>query len=59
MTVDTKKVAGGAGLLLVSSVILLGTGVSNSIPAALVVLAAIGMSAGALLLGTSEGGRPV
>jgi hypothetical protein len=59
MAVDTKKVAGGTGLLLVSSVILLGTGVSNSIPAALVVVAALGMAAGALLLGTSEGGRPV
>jgi hypothetical protein len=59
MAADTKKIAGGAGLLLVSSVILLGTGVSNSIPAVLVALAAIGMAAGALLLGTSEGDRPV
>jgi hypothetical protein len=59
MAGDKKKVAGGAALLLVSSVILLGTGVSNSIPVLLIVLATLGMAAGSLLLGTSEGGRPV
>jgi hypothetical protein len=59
MAVDTKKIVGGAALLLVSSVILLGAGMSNGIPVVLIVLAAFGMAAGALLLGTSEGGRPV
>jgi hypothetical protein len=59
MAGDKKKVAGGAALLVVSSVILLGTGVSNSIPVLLIVLATLGMAAGSLLLGTSEGGRPV
>jgi hypothetical protein len=59
MAVDTKKIVGGAGLLVVSSAILLGAGMTGGIPVALVVLAAFGMAAGALLLGTSEGGRPV
>ncbi|WP_202614424.1 hypothetical protein [Halostella litorea] len=57
---DTKKVALGAVLLVVSSVVLLATGAlrdtSLLIPAA---IASLGMAAGALLVGTAGDGRPV
>jgi hypothetical protein len=59
MAADTKRIVGGVGLLVVSSAVLLGAGMTSGIPVPLVVLAAFGMAAGALLLGTSEGGRPV
>ncbi|MDS0222614.1 hypothetical protein NDI54_14810 [Haloarcula sp. S1AR25-5A] len=60
MATDTRKVILGAVLLAVSTVLILGTGaIDIGIPAAAGALAALGMAAGALLIGTSEGGRPV
>jgi len=57
---DTKKVALGAALLVISSVVLLATGALRQtellIPAA---IASLGMAAGALLVGTAGSGRAV
>jgi hypothetical protein len=53
-------VALGAALLAISTVLILGTGaIDIGIPAAAGALAALGLAAGALLVGTSEDGRPV
>jgi len=53
---DTKKVGLGTLLLVVSSVVILSTASMNSpVPLAAAGVAALGMAAGALLLGTSEG----
>ncbi|WP_336338058.1 hypothetical protein [Haloarcula brevis] len=60
MATDTRKVVLGAVLLAVSTVLILGTGaIDIGIPAAAGTVAALGLAAGALLLGTSEDGRPV
>lgn len=57
---DTKQVGLGALLLLVSSAILLATGtIGTGIPLVLAAVAALGMAAGSLLIGTSGEGRPV
>jgi len=62
--VDTNRtqVAAGATLLLVGTVILLGTSgdVVGGVPAAIASVAALGLAAGALLVGTSNSSeRPV
>jgi hypothetical protein len=55
MATDTRKVVIGALLLVASSVVILATGSLNTeIPAALAALGALGMAAGALLVGMSE-----
>jgi len=60
MATDTRKVALGALLLVVSSALILGTGqVSLNVPVYAAALAALGLAAGALLVGTSEDGRAV
>ncbi|MFB6223918.1 MAG: hypothetical protein ABEH86_09655 [Haloarcula sp.] len=60
MATDTRKVMLGAALLAVSSVLVLGSGAINiGIPAAAGAVAALGLAAGSLLVGTSEEGRPV
>jgi hypothetical protein len=60
MATDTRKVMLGAVLLAISTVLILGTGaIDIGIPAAAGALAALGLAAGALLVGTSEDGRPV
>jgi len=60
MATDTRKVILGAVLLAVSTVLILGTGaIDIGIPAIAGAVAALGMAAGALLIGTSEDGRPV
>jgi hypothetical protein len=60
MATDTRKVILGAALLAISTVLILGTGaIDIGIPAAAGALAALGLAAGALLVGTSEDGRPV
>lgn len=60
MATDTRKVILGAVLLAISTVLILGTGaIDIGIPAAAGALAALGLAAGALLVGTSEDGRPV
>jgi hypothetical protein len=55
------KVLGGAALLLISSVVLFVAGLAE--PSLLTIagltLSALGLAAGSLLLGTSEGERPV
>jgi len=60
MATDTRKVAVGAVLLLVSTVLILVAGPINvGIPGVVAGLASLGLAAGALLVGTSEDGRPV
>jgi len=57
---DTTKVAVGAVLIAVSSVILLATGsLDSGVPAILAGVAALAMAAGSLLVGTSGEGRAV
>lgn len=58
--VDVKKLAVGALLLVVGTAIILSVGLLEStLPIVLGSLAALSLAAGALLLGTSERGRPV
>lgn len=61
MATDKRKVVLGSVLLVVSTILILGAGPINlGIPAiAAGGIAALGMAAGALLVGTSEDGRPV
>lgn len=60
MATDTRKVGVGVLLLVVSSAIILGSGqISSGVPAWAVSVAALGMAAGALFVGTSEDARPV
>ena len=64
MATDTRKVALGAVLLFVSTILILVSGpieVGLQAATAGVVagVASLGMAAGALLVGTSEDGRPV
>jgi hypothetical protein len=57
---DSLKVGLGALLLVVSSVILLAIGtIGSSIPVYLGAIAALGLAAGSLLVGTSSDGQPV
>ncbi|MFW6018555.1 MAG: hypothetical protein ACOCPX_07010 [Halapricum sp.] len=58
MVTDTRKLAVGGGLLLISSVVIIALGVAD-LPVVVGAVAALGLAAGALLVGTSEGGRPV
>jgi len=55
MATDRRKLALGAALLLVSTVVILSVGVRGSgVPVALAALGALGMAAGSLLVGLSE-----
>ncbi len=57
---DTTKVAAGAVLIAISSVILISTGSTDSgVPVMLAGVAAILMAAGSLLVGTSGDGPAV
>jgi len=58
MATDTRKVVLGSLLLVASTILILGP-LGVSIPAIVTAAAALGMAAGALLVGTSEDGRPV
>jgi len=58
MSTDTRKLAVGGGLLFVSSVAIIALGMVD-LPIVVGAVAALGLAAGALLVGTSEGGRPV
>jgi hypothetical protein len=54
------KVVVGAVLLLIGSVLILGTGLQQlPLPAIAGSIAALLLAAGSVLLGTSEGGQPV
>ena len=60
MATDTRKVAVGLVLLVASTALILGTGqLGSGLPPILGSLAALGLAAGALLVGTSEDARPV
>jgi len=64
MATDKRKVQIGAVLLLISSVLIFGAGVVDigisGLTAGIAAgFAALGLAAGALLVGTSEDGRPV
>ena len=60
MATNTTKIGLGVVLLLISSVLILGAGVQGlNLPIIGASIAALGLAAGALLVGTSEGGRPV
>ena len=60
MATDTRKVAIGAVLLVASSALILATGTQGSgIPPVGVSIAALGLAAGSLYLGTSEDGQAV
>ena len=60
MATDTRKVAIGVLLLVASTVTIIGTGqIGTGLHPVLGSLAALGLAAGALLVGTSEDARPV
>jgi hypothetical protein len=60
MATDRRKVVAGTVLLLVSTLLILVTGPLNiGVPVAGAGVAALGLAAGALLVGTSEDRRPV
>lgn len=60
MGTNTTKIGVGVVLLLISSALILGTGLQEvPLPAVVGSVAALGLAAGSLLVGTSEGGRPV
>lgn len=60
MATDMRKVVAGAALLVLSSAVIVGSGqVEFGLPRVLASLAALGLAAGALLVGTSENARPV
>ena len=57
---DTRKVAFGLLLLAVSTVLIFGPGtLSLAVPVVALAAGTLGLAAGALLVGISEGGRPV
>lgn len=56
---DTRKVLLGAALLVAGTVVLVSGQFTTALPGVLGSLAALGLAAGALLVGTSHGGRPV
>jgi hypothetical protein len=58
MATNTTKVGIGVLLLVVSSALILATGTVNiGLPLVSMSVAALGLAAGALLVGTSEDGR--
>ena len=60
MPTDKRKVLLGGVLLVASTALILGTGpLDVSVPLFGATIAALGLAAGALLVGTSEEGRPV
>jgi hypothetical protein len=60
MATDTTKVGAGILLLLASAVLIFGTGTLDlTIRMAILGVAALGLAAGSLLVGTSDDGRPV
>ncbi|QGN06294.1 hypothetical protein Hrd1104_02630 [Halorhabdus sp. CBA1104] len=59
MAVDSQKQLLGFVLLVVSSAVMLAGGVSDIVPAVAGAPAALGLAAGALLVGTAAQGRPV
>ncbi|WP_123538800.1 hypothetical protein [Halosimplex salinum] len=57
---DTRKVAFGLLLLAVSTVLVFGPGTLGAgVPVVAIAAGTLGLAAGALLVGTSDPGRPV
>ncbi|WP_436909323.1 hypothetical protein [Halosimplex marinum] len=57
---DSRKVAFGVVLLAVSTVLIFGPGaLSVGLPVVAIAAGTLGLAAGALLVGTSDPGRPV
>jgi len=64
MATDTRKVYAGVALLVISSVLVIASGpldigLSAILAGVMGAVAALGLAAGALLVGTSEDGRAV
>jgi hypothetical protein len=62
MSSSTTKIAVGTGLILLGGAAMMATGTLESVvpsPGLVLPLATLLMAAGALLVGTSEGGQPV
>jgi len=59
MTTDSLQTRGGFALLVVSAAVILGIGVTDLIPAFVAGIAAMGLAAGTLLVGTAGEERPV
>ncbi|ACV10413.1 conserved hypothetical protein [Halorhabdus utahensis DSM 12940] len=59
MTTDSLRTRGGFALLVVSAAIILLIGVTDLIPPLAAGIAALGLAAGTLLVGTAGEGRPV
>ncbi|WP_275883629.1 hypothetical protein [Halorhabdus sp. BNX81] len=59
MTTTSMRTRGGFALLVVSAAIILGIGFTDLIPAFVAAIAAIGLAAGTLLVGTAGEGDPV
>ena len=59
MTTDSTKQLAGFALLIVSSVGILAGGLTDVLPVVAGGAAALGLAAGALLVGTADEGRPV
>jgi len=60
MGTNSTKIGVGLVLLLISSALILGAGLQQiPLPAVAGSIAALGLAAGSLLVGTSEEGRPV
>jgi len=59
-TTDSRKVAFGLLLLAVSTVLIFGPGALDvAVPIFAIAAGTLGLAAGALLVGTSDSGRPV
>jgi hypothetical protein len=57
---DSRKVAFGVVLLAISTVLIFGPGALGvAVPIAAIAVGTLGLAAGALLVGTSDSGRPV
>jgi hypothetical protein len=57
---NSQKIGIGLVLLLVSTALIFGTGtLGAALPLVLITLGTLGLAAGALLVGTADGGRPV
>ena len=59
MPSDSTKQLGGFALLIVSSVLILAGGLTDVLPVVTGAVAALGLAAGALLVGTAGTERPV
>lgn len=59
MTSNALRERGGFALVVLSAAIILAIGVTDAIPVIVAAIAAIGLAAGTLLVGTAGDERPV